>query len=167
MTNLPTISLIRRPLSREAFAPFGTVIEATDDGVPFGPDDARLDLRAGTPRLYVMRLEDKPPRFDRITRHRSVTQCLAAVAGASWQLAVAAPIDDESDGGAPVPDDIVAFEIPGDVAVALHRGTWHAGPFFTRASTSFFNLELSDTNVVDHHTVRLDERYGRRFEILP
>jgi hypothetical protein len=42
----------------------------------------------------------------------------------------------------------------------LHKGSWHAGPLFTDAQQSFFNLELTDTNQVDHHTCNLVERYG-------
>ena len=58
------------------------------------------------------------------------------------------------------PQDIRAFRIPGDVAVMLHTGTWHAGPLFEAAEMSFFNLELADTNVVDHHSCDLTSRYG-------
>jgi hypothetical protein len=61
---------------------------------------------------------------------------------------------------APALDDIVAFEIPGDVAVLLHRGTWHAGPFYDGPTMAFFNLELTDTNVADHDTSELDTRFG-------
>jgi ureidoglycolate lyase len=42
----------------------------------------------------------------------------------------------------------------------LHKGTWHAGPLFEGAAQSFFNLELADTNVVDHHTCDLTASYG-------
>jgi hypothetical protein len=39
------------------------------------------------------------------------------------------------------------------VFVKLERGTWHAGPLFVgSAHADFYNLELSDTNVVDHNT---------------
>jgi ureidoglycolate lyase len=60
----------------------------------------------------------------------------------------------------PALDDINAFRIPGDVAVVLHKGSWHAGPLFEGDEQSFFNLELADTNVVDHHTSDLVARYG-------
>lgn len=46
-----------------------------------------------------MRLRDKPLKFDRITHHAKVTQCLGAIGVASepWYLAVAPPsiISDE------------------------------------------------------------------------
>jgi ureidoglycolate hydrolase len=106
-----------------------------------------------------MRLEGRPPHFDRITRHRAVTQCLASAGGEPWWLAVATPAGVDDDGAVPDPAQLRAFTIPGDVAVRLHRGTWHAGPFFALPSQAFFNLELVDTNEVDHHTVGLGTTY--------
>jgi len=53
------------------------------------------------------------------------------------------------------------------VALALKRGTWHAGPSFTESPVDFLNLELADTNEVDHHTGRLDQRFGTVLEIPP
>jgi ureidoglycolate lyase len=155
-----TIALTARPLTPEAFAPFGTVLAATEDGVPAGDVDAALELSAGTPRYYLMHLRDKLPRFDRITRHRAVTQCLASVGGAPWLLAVAPPLDLDDPAATPDAAQLAAFVVPGDVAVLLARGTWHAGPYFTAPEMSFFNLELADTNQVDHHTVALGAWYA-------
>ncbi len=59
--------------------------------MPFGPDDAQLDLTLGTPRLYIMRLPRKGLQIRQITRHRQVTQCLASTSGESWFIAVAPP----------------------------------------------------------------------------
>jgi hypothetical protein len=42
----------------------------------------------------------------------------------------------------------------------MHRGTWHAGPFFEDDEINFINLELSDTNEVDHQNSYLDKRFG-------
>lgn len=160
MTDTTGVNLPARSITAESFAPYGTLIAADQSGGgAFSAGDAHLELSRGTPRLSVMTLEDKPPRFDRITRHRQVTQCLASAGGFPWILGVAPPADDETDSGFPDLDRLAAFTIPGDVAVALHRGTWHAGPFFATRSARFFNLELSDTNEVDHHTVVLEHRY--------
>ncbi len=49
--------------------------------------------------------------------------------------------------------DVCACRIPPGVFVKLHEATWHAGPFFSdRQHMDFYNLELADTNIVDHHT---------------
>jgi ureidoglycolate hydrolase len=153
-------------LTPEAFAPFGTVVPPTEDGVAFGPHDAQLDLTGGTPRFYAMRIPGRGLAIRYITRHRMVTQALASVGGKPWVLGVAPPRDLDDPAAAPKLDEIRAFLIPGDVAVALHKGSWHAGPLFPKgAEQSFFNLELADTNIVDHHTVDLAETYGVTFEL--
>ena len=157
------IGLPVEPISAAAFAPFGTLIEPAEDGKPFGPAEASLELTRGTPRFYVMRLKRRDKAFTHITRHLSVTQCLAAVGGQDWLLAVAPPSDPDNPDGEPDPAAIRAFRVPGTVAVALHRATWHAGPFFDAPTQDFFNLELADTNQVDHHNCLLDQRFGLSF----
>ncbi len=63
-------------------------------------------------------------------------------------------------------EDIKAFRMPGDVAMMLYKGSWHAGPMFEGEEQSFFNLELADTNLVDHHTCQLVERYGAALKLV-
>lgn len=149
-----------RPITPESFAPFGDLIAPIEDGVPFGAGDAKLDLTQGTPRLYIIRLPRKGLVFRQITRHRGVTQCLSALGGKSWLLAVAPPKDFENPNAEPALEDIAGFLIPGSVAVKLHRGTWHAGPFFEDEEINFINLELADTNEVDHQNSYLAKRFG-------
>ena len=151
-------------LTPESFAPFGQVIAPMEDGVLFGPNDAQLELSRGTPRFYIMRLPRKGLRFRQITRHRQVTQCLASVGGKPWFIAVAPPHKLDDPNAQPVLEDIKAFKIPGNVAIKLHRGSWHAGPFFEDDEISFFNLELADTNEADHQNCHLDRAYGTAFE---
>jgi ureidoglycolate lyase len=147
-------------LTPERFAPYGSVIAPMEDGVPFGPHEAQFDLAGGTPRFYAMRIPARGLTVMRITRHRRVTQALASVGGHAWLVAVAPPLGLDQADAEPALADIRAFRIPGDVAIMLHKGSWHAGPLFEGGEQSFFNLELADTNVVDHHTVDLVARYG-------
>ena len=158
--DLPIRDLPARPITREAFAPFGDLIAPMDDGGSFGPKDAALDLTRGTPRLYIMRLSRRGLVFRQITRHCKVTQCLAALGGKSWLMAVAPPKSVDDPTAEPALADIAAFIIPGSVAIKLHRGTWHAGPFFEDEAIDFLNLELSDTNEADHQDSHLDQRFG-------
>jgi ureidoglycolate lyase len=148
-----TVEMVLQPIAAAAFAPYGQVIEAAADGVPFGPQDAQLDLSRGTPRFYIMALTRRAPEIRAITRHALVTQCLASVGGAPWALLVAPPGD--------VPDEtkLAAFAVPGHVAIKLHVGTWHAGPYFAAPSCDFFNLELADTNENDHRTLGFARTY--------
>ena len=49
----------------------------------------------------------------------------------------------------PTEEDLAVFRIPSGTFVKLHAGTWHAGPLFaSEPHMDFYNLELSDTNVV-------------------
>jgi ureidoglycolate hydrolase len=153
-------------LTAESFAPFGTVIPPTEDGVPFGPGDAQLDLSNGTPRFYCMRIPARGLLVKQITRHRRVTQALASSGGKDWWLGVAPPKDLDVADAEPALEDIRAFRIPGDTAVMLFASTWHAGPLFEGEEQSFFNLELADTNVVDHHTCKLTERYAVALKLV-
>jgi ureidoglycolate lyase len=158
MTETRTVAVV--DLTAKRFASFGTVIVPVNDGTIFGGQDAALHFGGGTRRFYAMRLPNRGLIVSRITRHRDVTQVLAAAGGRPWLLAVAPPPVPDTAEAEPKLDDIRAFRIPGDAAVMLFRGTWHAGPLFEEAEASFFNLELSDTNVADHWTCDLVKRYG-------
>lgn len=149
-------------ITSESFRPFGQVIVASQDSQPYGPEDAQLQLQNGIPRFYLMRLCHRGRRFHRITRHQQCTQCLGSLAGQEWLLAVAPP----GAGACPLWEDIVAFRIPGNCFIKLHVGTWHAGPYFDQAAIDFYNLELSDTNLVDHETCDLLATYRVEFELI-
>jgi hypothetical protein len=56
--------------------------------------------------------------------------------------------------------------VPGDRFIKLHKGTWHAGPYFSPATALFYNLELADTNLVDHETCDLTDIWGLEFEFV-
>ncbi|KAH0464917.1 hypothetical protein IEQ34_005020 [Dendrobium chrysotoxum] len=153
-----------------SFAEFGQVISASADGQEFGLQDAQLELHRGTPRFYIMHLEDRKLKFSKITHHASVTQCLGSASGEEWYLGVAkssilegAELNDgilktsvQSKCGhnyvPPHPDDVYMFRVTGTKFLKLNRGTWHAGPLFKSKTMDFYNLELSDTNIVDHTT---------------
>lgn len=167
MTQPQIRTLPVRHLSAEQFAAYGQVIEPTFDGKVFDETDAQLHLSEGVPRLYIMQLDGKGLRFRQITRHRRVTQCLMAVGDKPWFIAVAPPHDLSVENAEPKLDDIAAFEIPPGTAIKLHTGTWHAGPYFLAAKMDFLNLELADTNQIDHQSCFLDKRYGVEMEFAP
>jgi ureidoglycolate hydrolase len=156
-------SINAQPITAEAFAAYGQVIAATPDSKPFDYRDAQLDLSQGTPRFYIMRLPYQGLRFHQITRHQRCTQCLGALAGKSWFIGVAAPTSDHK----PNLSTLKAFLIPGTCFVKLHKGTWHAGPYFQGEWADFYNLELADTNQVDHDTYNLLTTHGYELEIVP
>lgn len=148
------------PLTEEAFRPFGEII--APQKYNSAAQDVDLDLSQGKPRFYMMTIPERGVSFDRITQHRFVTQCLASADGSTWYLGVAAGNVAEDGGPEPRIEDVHAFAVSGQVAVKLHRGTWHAGPYFTAPQMTFYNLELADTNVNDHRTAVLSGVAGAR-----
>jgi ureidoglycolate hydrolase len=137
-------------LTHDAFAPFGAIGTPLADG-GHGPGDVPLDLSQGPPRFYIMRLENRAElTFDKLARHDRVTQCLGTVDGLPWLIAVA-PAEVKE----PTLADIRAFRIPPNCFIALARGTWHAGPYFTEGQRDFYNLELADTNIADYTVCHL------------
>ncbi|KNC78603.1 ureidoglycolate hydrolase [Sphaeroforma arctica JP610] len=155
VTILPT-----QEITSENFNPYGQVVRPSSDGLPFGPADAQLNLSNGTPRFYIMQLEGRGLRIDRISRHQKCTQCLGAIDGKDWYMVVAPP---NKNSIMPDMSQMKAFHIPGDCFIKLEMGTWHAGPYFEHESASFYNLELADTNETDLY----DHVFGEEFDISP
>ncbi len=144
------------------FQRYGQVIWASEDGKSYDAEDAQLNLQNGTPRFYIMRLHHKGRKFHKITRHVQCTQCLGSLEGKDWLIAVAPPNEAQQ----PALEEISAFRIPGNCFIKLEMGTWHAGPYFEHDFVDFYNLELSDTNVVDHFTHNFLESNQLEFEIV-
>ncbi|KAJ6892355.1 hypothetical protein NC651_025529 [Populus alba x Populus x berolinensis] len=164
----------------ESFKEYGQVIEASPDGEEFGPKDAQLNLSQGIPRFYIMKLEKRSLKFSTITHHANVTQCLGSIGGGVWYLGVAKPsiVETKENAGSdamqskcghfyvpPAVDKVQVFRISGSKFIKLNIGTWHAGPLFKPETMDFYNLELSDTNVVDHTTHNFKQQDGIVFVI--
>ena len=149
-------------ITPENFQPYGQLILPSPDGKAFDKTDAVLKLDQGIPRFYIMRLEHRGRTFNQITRHDYCTQCLGSLNGMDWLMAVCPP-------SASIEPDISrmsAFHIPGNCFIKLEIGTWHAGPYFEHQVVDFYNLELSDTNVVDHFTYNFATNQNLKFEII-
>lgn len=137
------------------FTRFGTAILPVDDMTPHSSCDAELKFNGDNLRYYVMRLHRRAAVLGSMTRHIQATQCLGSADAQPWWLAVAtAKLQSEQLDHSTV--QLVKVE-PGE-AVKLHQGTWHAGPFFLATTALFFNLELSDTNLVDHNSQPLNQK---------
>lgn len=147
----------------ESFRPYGQAIFASEDGKTYDSEDAQLNLQNGTPRFYIMRLNLSGRKFHKITRHVQCTQCLGSLEGKDWLIAVAPPNNEAEQ---PALEDLAAFRIPGNCFIKLGMGTWHAGPYFEHEVVDFYNLELSDTNVVDHFTHDFLKSHQLEFEII-
>ena len=122
---------------------------------PHSSCDAELKFNGDNLRYYVMRLHRRAAVLGSMTRHIQATQCLGSADAQPWWLAVAtAKLQSEQLDHSTV--QLVKVQ-PGE-AVKLHQGTWHAGPFFLATTALFFNLELSDTNLVDHNSQPLNQK---------
>lgn len=113
------------PLTAEAFAPFGDVLDATGEfrlinmglcrrhhdraRMDFGPDGrAGISIFAATPRAL-------PYEFDLIERHPDGSQAFLPMSEHPFLVIV-------SDGPEATPR---AFLTDGTQGINLHRGTWH------------------------------------------
>ncbi|MDY6901562.1 MAG: ureidoglycolate lyase [Cyanobacteriota bacterium] len=164
MTNTKTVKqLSAQTITSENFQPYGQVIFPSKDGKLFDSEDAQLVLDNGIPRFYIMQLQGRGNKFHNITRHAKCTQCLGSLAGKDWLMAVC-PANNNID--EPVLKNIAAFRIPGNCFIKLNVGTWHAGPYFEHDEVDFYNLELSNTNEVDHFTHSFLKSHQLEFEII-
>ncbi|MFM9265271.1 ureidoglycolate lyase [Tychonema sp. BBK16] len=149
-------------ITSEIFRSYGQVISASVDGKSFDAQDALLNLQNGIPRFYIMRLQGKGRKFGKITRHVKCTQCLGSLDGKDWLMAVAPSCNSDE----PSLESIAAFRIPGNCFIKLDMGTWHSGPYFDADFIDFYNLELSDTNIVDHFSHDFVISHNLEFEIV-
>ncbi|MGI8500746.1 MAG: ureidoglycolate lyase [Hassallia sp.] len=147
----------------ENFRRYGQVIFASKDGKAYDTEDAVLNLQNGIPRFYIMRLQRRGRKFYTITRHMQCTQCLGSLSAKDWLIAVCPPDNNVEE---PALQEIAAFRIPGNCFIKLEVGTWHAGPYFEHEFVDFYNLELSDTNVVDHFTHNFVKSHQLEFEMV-
>ncbi|HEV7455877.1 MAG TPA: ureidoglycolate lyase [Roseococcus sp.] len=111
------------PLTAEAFAPFGDVVEppALGDRVhllaTLGGSDG-----AGQPRLSFSHAAPLPLPLvaTQMERHMRSSQCFVPMDAARW-VVIAAP----DAGGRPDAGALRGFVARGDQAVNYHRGVWH------------------------------------------
>ncbi len=120
-----------RPLTREAFAPYGDVIET--QGAAHFPinagtcerfhDLARIDVAEGGGRPLISIVRARPVALPAplrlMERHPLGSQIFLPLSPATFLVVVAPPID------RPGPADLVAFRAAPGQGVNYARGTWH------------------------------------------
>ena len=137
------------PLTAEAFAPFGTLIDvadrAPDTVAASGTEGWHVPFESGRPLVSLLRTPYQGLRFKTMERHFHLSQAFIPLGGEHAAVAVAPPSDDPAN----VPElaAIRAFLLDGSRGYVLHRGTWH--------SLDRFPLRAPDTRFVmltDHET---------------
>jgi ureidoglycolate lyase len=142
-----------REMTREAFAPFGILIDSR------GSVD--IDLGAGKPSLTGTTSEWRPFQFDFMARHLRTMQVFSPLASSQAVIAVAPP----NDGPAPEVGRVVAFFVDGRLPYAYHKGTWHTPPFPVKEWASFLVVDRSGTLDDDWELVDLRVTGNTTFEI--
>lgn len=129
--NITPLPLVAVALTREAFAPFGEVIEASDAVRHFtinaGNTERYHDLARLEPgpegRVIVSIFRGQPRalpfRVEMLERHPHGSQAFIPMSGTPY-LVVVAPA-----GELPQPDDIQIFLARGDQGVNYAPGVWH------------------------------------------
>ncbi|MEM9580235.1 MAG: ureidoglycolate lyase [Pseudomonadota bacterium] len=117
-----------RPLTKEAFAPFGDVIDtagAPDKVINQGKcgryhDRARLDFNGGRAGVSLFKAEPRslPLELLMVERHPDGSQTFIPMSEHGF-LIIVAP-DENGAPGTPI-----AFESAPGQAISFHRGTWH------------------------------------------
>lgn len=121
------VEITPQPLTREAFSPFGDIIDMPTAAGRFYYDKALGNLRAeATGSLSVALKEptsDRPLRSDMLERHEFSSQTFIPVDVGRW-LIVVAPHAPE---GGPDTSKALAFIADGRVGVTYRANTWHHG----------------------------------------
>ena len=181
---MPRVQLIRiEPLTVEAFAPFGGIIDVGDCAPDYvgvsGTEGWHIDFESGRPLVSLLRTPYLGLRFRTMERHFHVSQAFVPLGGERAAVAVAPPSPDRDS--VPQLDAIRAFLLDGSKGYVLHKGTWH--------SLDRFPLRPPDTRFVmitDHETqedltaacdagkpavltqeIDLEQLYGVTIEIVP
>ena len=150
---MKVIRLKVQEMTREAFAPFGVLIDSRGS--------VEIDLCEGRPSLTGMTAEPRALQFDFMARHRRTMQVFSPLASSQSVIAVAPP----NDGDAPNVESIAAFLVNGRLPYAYHKGTWHTPPFPLDQWASYLVVDRSGTLDDDWELVDLRTARNVSFEI--
>ncbi|HEV2763390.1 MAG TPA: ureidoglycolate lyase [Pyrinomonadaceae bacterium] len=140
-------------LTREAFAPFGVLVDSRGS--------VEIDLGGGVPSLTGATSERRPFRFEFMARHRRTMQVFSPLASSQAVICVAPA----GSADAPDPSSVVAFHVEGRLPYAYHVGTWHTPPFPLGDWYSYLVVDRSGTLEDDYELADLRARRGCHFEI--
>ncbi len=102
-----------------------------------------------------------------LERHMQLSQAFIPLGGNGFYTIVA-QADAKDDNGFISLEEIKAFHVPGDMAIQLHRGTWHENPMpsgneMTLLVTSHANLTLAHQQNPDPALAKLPLDLERRW----
>ena len=160
------------PLTQDAFAPYGDVLEPRGEALPHVYGDTMDVYQPGMhecdveTEFIVTRYRLREPRVLFLERHNQITQTFIPMGGDPFVLTVAAP-DAPLENGLPVLDSVRAFLVLGDarqpllqlrIARRVHLGL----ELCLRRAASRARLQARRRRLAELHAV--DEQVGvRRF----
>ena len=116
-----------QPLTREAFAPFGDVIDVPNEPGRTYYEDAlgnlRPDAHASLSLAFRAETPDRPLKAELLERHEFSSQTFVPIGVARW-LIVVAP---HASAGGPDLSGVKAFIANGQQGVTYKANTWHHG----------------------------------------
>ncbi|MBA2646566.1 MAG: ureidoglycolate lyase [Pyrinomonadaceae bacterium] len=140
---MKVVHLPVRKMTREAFAPFGVLIDSRGS--------VEIDLGNGVPSLTGATSERRAFSFEFMARHKRTMQVFSPLASAQAIICVAPP----NDKSAPDVEEIVAFHVEGQLPYAYHLGTWHTPPFALGEWYSYLVVDRSGTLEDDYELIDL------------
>ena len=165
---MPALDVRRIPLldlSHGAWRPFGAL--PSDEGDEFDTADLEFEWLDGHLNCIGHTRDEVPwtaggVRCELLFRHRTHTQALMPMDADS--VVVVAPPGTGFTGPADL-ESVRAFAVPALTPFLLHKGTWHWGPFPTRAAAvRLLNVQGSRYRD-DNECVRLAADHGVAFEV--
>jgi ureidoglycolate lyase len=145
-----------RPLTREAFAPFGHVLMAIGDESQrreFAAPLKNYRVQATLNMAYLLsRPEERPWSLTALERHPYSSQSFVPVQGTRYLVAVCS----SSEAGEPVLDRLELFIADGDQAVTYSPDVWHAPHRVLDGPGKFIMLRWDVGNADDTELFPLD-----------
>lgn len=152
------VKLIAQPMTAEAFAPYGEVMEAKEhpsDHRQFFPVGFEAD---GKTTVSVIWQPQEGVQFTQLERHFGVTQSFVQLGGGTAVVAVSRPTDPNDPEAYPKPEDVKAFLIDPTKGFMFGRGTWHSLNRYildpAGATFVILNSRPNPTQIVDYTECR-------------
>ena len=142
------------PMTAESFAPFGRLLESSDE-----PADERVMTPLpfecdGRTTVHAIWQPFAGRSFSLLERHFGVTQTFMQVLGGPSVVCVAAPTDLADVQAIPRPEDVRAFLIDPGRPFSFARGTWHSLDRYVLAPPGatfvILNVDPNPTQIVDY-----------------
>jgi ureidoglycolate hydrolase len=146
-----------RPLERDAFAPYGTILErperradAEGSGWRWWAETASLADTGTAYGIGMLTLEAAPLEFDWAERHARSPEMIVMLFGEC--LVYVAPADPGRD----APTAFEVFRLGPGRGVILHPGVWHGAPLASSSRAAAMVLLREGTGREDTAIVRFD-----------